>query len=110
MNKIKNIAIMEILFVWVILSVVVGAIGSDRSIGFGGAFFLSLLLSPLVGFIITVVSKSNADVKFQKEMATNHRQQNISTADELAKLKKLKDDSVLTEDEYQAQKKKLLEK
>lgn len=36
--------------------------------------------------------------------------QNISVADELLKLKKLRDDGVLTEDEYQAQKKKLLEK
>lgn len=34
----------------------------------------------------------------------------ISVADELAKLKKLRDDNVLTEDEYNSQKKKLLEK
>lgn len=36
--------------------------------------------------------------------------QNISVADELTKLKKLRDDGVLSEEEYQAQKKKLLEK
>jgi len=36
--------------------------------------------------------------------------QQISVADELSKLKKLYDDGVLTKDEYEAQKKKLLEK
>lgn len=36
--------------------------------------------------------------------------QPLSLADELAKLKKLYDDSVLTKDEYEAAKKKLLEK
>ena len=36
--------------------------------------------------------------------------QQISVADELTKLKKLYDDGVLTKDEYEAQKKKLLEK
>ena len=41
---------------------------------------------------------------------TVEAKQNISVADELTKLKKLRDDSVLTEDEYQAQKKKLLDK
>jgi hypothetical protein len=37
-------------------------------------------------------------------------QQNSSNADELIKLKKLKDDGILTEEEYQEQKKKLLSK
>lgn len=37
-------------------------------------------------------------------------QQPLSIADELAKLKKLKDDGTLTDEEFQAQKKKLLEK
>jgi Short C-terminal domain len=36
--------------------------------------------------------------------------QQVSVADELAKLKKLSDDGILTQEEYEAQKKKLLEK
>jgi|688.fasta_scaffold812981_1 hypothetical protein len=36
--------------------------------------------------------------------------QEVSIADELAKLKKLKDDGILTQEEYDTQKKKLLEK
>lgn len=38
------------------LSVLVGLIGSKRRIGFGWAFLASLLLTPLVGLIITLVS------------------------------------------------------
>jgi hypothetical protein len=45
----------------------------------------------------------------QKSMIVEVKQ-NISVADELIKLKKLKDDGVITEEEFQAQKKKLLAK
>lgn len=36
----------------------VGILGSRRRIGFGWAFFLSLVLTPLVGLIITLISDS----------------------------------------------------
>lgn len=39
-----------------LLSVLVGIIGSHRRIGFGWAFLLSLIFTPLVGLIITLVS------------------------------------------------------
>lgn len=39
-----------------LLSVLVGMLGSRRRIGFGWAFVLSLLLSPLVGLLITLLS------------------------------------------------------
>ena len=39
-----------------LLSVLVGIIGSPRRIGFGWAFLLSLIFTPLVGLIITLVS------------------------------------------------------
>ena len=38
------------------LSVLVGLIGSKRRIGFGWAFLASLLFTPLVGLLITLVS------------------------------------------------------
>ena len=43
---------MEIVFFWIILCFVAGAVGDKRKIGFAGAFFLSLFLSPLVGLIM----------------------------------------------------------
>ncbi len=37
-------------------AVVVGIIGSNRRIGFGWAFLLSLIFTPLIGLIITLFS------------------------------------------------------
>lgn len=45
-----------IFILWIVLSIVFGAIGSERKIGFAGAFFASLLLSPLIGLILTLTS------------------------------------------------------
>ena len=39
-----------------LLAVLVGIIGSHRRIGFGWAFLASLLFTPLVGLLITLVS------------------------------------------------------
>lgn len=38
------------------LSVLVGLLGRQRSIGFGWSFLLSLILTPIVGLIITLLS------------------------------------------------------
>lgn len=42
---------------WIILSIVCAVLGSDRNIGGLAAFFLSLLLSPLIGFIVVFASE-----------------------------------------------------
>jgi hypothetical protein len=41
---------------WLLISFVVGGLGSDREIGFGKALLISLLLSPLVGAIFVATS------------------------------------------------------
>lgn len=41
-----------------LLSVLVGMIGSNRRIGFGWSFILSLIFTPLVGLIITLLSET----------------------------------------------------
>ena len=62
MNEIKNSADMSALAVIFgllsgsLLSVLVGIIGSRRHIGFGWAFLISLIFTPLVGLIITLIS------------------------------------------------------
>lgn len=107
---------MGIFFGWIIFSFVVGFIGSGRKIGFWGAFFLSLLLSPLIGLIIALVSKDKEDEaykekilhaqKSQQETLNNlsqSKQSEFSTksvADELEKLKKLREENLITEDEF----------
>lgn len=115
---------MEVIIFWIVFSLVVGAIGSGRKIGFFGAFFLSLLLSPLIGLIVALVSKDKGDEaykakileaqKSQQETLTNlsqPKQDDISSrsiADELGKLKKLRDDNSISDEEYQKLKDRLI--
>lgn len=111
---------MEIYIIsWIVVSLIIGAIGSSRKIGFGGAFFLSLLLSPLLGLIITLVSKTKDAIKYEQEvLATQKKQQetlekikyqNISSiTDELKKIKDLLDSNVISAEEFETLKKKII--
>lgn len=45
-----------VLIFWIVISVFVGLFGRSKTIGFWGTLILSLLLSPLVGLIIALVS------------------------------------------------------
>ena len=113
---------MEFLFGWIIFSFVVGFVGSGRKIGFFGAFILSLLLSPVIGLIIALISKDEADEAYKEKVLSVQKDQqealkkiseidnkkSISIADELEKLKILRDDKLITEDEFQNLKNRLL--
>lgn len=50
---------MEIFLFWIVLAIAVGAYASSKGRSGVGFFFLSLLLSPLIGFIWVAVSGSN---------------------------------------------------
>lgn len=44
---------------WIIFSLLVGWFWSSKKRSFAGGFFLSLILSPLIGFIIGLLLKSD---------------------------------------------------
>lgn len=50
---------MEFFFFWVVLSILVGALAASKGRSGIGYFFLSIILSPLLGLIIALVSGSN---------------------------------------------------
>lgn len=54
-----------VVVLWIVFSLIIGFAGSDKKIGFGGALFCSLLLSPIIGLIIVLVS-SNKENIFEK--------------------------------------------
>lgn len=104
---------------WIILSIIIGAVGANRKIGFAGAFFLSLLLSPLIGIIFTVVSKSKETEKYEKEILSVQisqkkaieelKENNVGNiADDLIKIKKLLDEGIINIEEYENLKMKAL--
>lgn len=42
---------------WIVLSIICGMLGSERSIGGTAAFFIALLLSPIVGFLVVLAAE-----------------------------------------------------
>ncbi|MDX5447138.1 MAG: SHOCT domain-containing protein [Bacteroidota bacterium] len=114
---------MELFLGWLIFSLVVGSIGSGRKIGFWGAFLLSLILSPLIGLIFALTSKSNNDESYRQQSLQAQRNQEMilkrmekeksvssskSVADELEKLRKLRDEHSISEEEFQKLKDKVI--
>jgi len=105
-------------FLWFGLALAIGAAGSNRRIGFGLAFFWSLLLSPLIGAIITFSSPSDTDLAILDEMKkkTNiepppphpQKEKAPSKADELRNLRNMLDEGLISQEEFDAAKKNLL--
>lgn len=45
-----------VVIIWIVLCFVVASIGSGKNIGYWGTFFLSLILSPIIGLIFALAS------------------------------------------------------
>jgi hypothetical protein len=111
---------------WFIFSIIVGIIGANRNIGFWGAFLLSLILSPLIGIIVTLISKDQEEEEYKNEILKTQEAQKTaleklttknlevkkelttSIADEIIKMKKLKDSGTITEEDFISFKNKLI--
>ena len=101
---------MGIFFGWIVFSFIVGIIGSDRIIGFWGAFLLSSILSPLIGIIFAFASKNNSDEDYKKELlkiqqetlnfSKSQEPKNRTIIEELEKLSSLKENNMRTDEEY----------
>jgi hypothetical protein len=52
-----------LIFVWIAFILLVAAIGKTKRIGFGGALLISIIFSPFIGLIITLLSRQKKDVK-----------------------------------------------
>lgn len=68
-----------IVVLWIILALVIGGWGGNRKIGFAGAFFISLLFSPVIGLIVTAIS---APKDFSQEEADRLNEQAVRLGDE----------------------------
>ena len=122
---------MEFFFGWIIFSVLLGFFASSRGRSWFGYFCLSIVLSPLITFIILLVIPNLKDVALKEERQRradenaerNRRErheQSVATikavsrgsagsvADELKKLVGLKNEGLLTETEFQTQRSLLL--
>ena len=81
---------METFLLWVLFSILVGAFGKSRDYGFWSAFLFSLLLSPLIGLIIVLLS----------DRPTPKREHKWEIFDEEAKRAEFKGEFKLALDKY----------
>jgi len=92
---------MEILIVWFIFCIIVGAIASNRGRSGIGWFFLAFLISPIISLILVLILSPLKSVQGQIKEPSD-------IAEEISKLHDLKTKGILTEEEFNNQKSKLL--
>lgn len=84
-----------ILFGWVFLSFVCGLVLEGKNTGFWGTFFLCLILSPLLGVIISATSGNKEIRQTTKQTKTNKKQELLK---EIENLKKEEDIGLISEE------------
>jgi phosphate/sulfate permease len=65
---------MIFIFIWIGLCFLVALAGTEKSLGYWGTFFISLLLSPLLGLIIALVSGS----RIKRKVSSNFSNLNLA--------------------------------
>jgi uncharacterized membrane protein len=99
-----------IFFLWIALTFVVAFLGSERKIGGFTAFFLSLVLSPLIGILIVLTSTKLSEEQFQKELlqAQTKEVPEVETASEIEKYHDLLQKGIISQEEFDKKKAKIL--
>jgi len=103
---------------WIVACLLIGLLGSYRSIGGIGAFLCSFFLTPVIGLIITLFSKTKSSIeRDQKIPFLQSEQQGIdekqnnsvdeSNAENVKKLKDLLASNIISEDEYESMHKRI---
>ena len=87
------------------LGFVVGKIAEKKGYGFAGFFLLGIFFF-IIGLIVSLcLSDKNAQINNQNNAVNAPK---VSESEELLRLKKLLDENVITQEEFEAKKKQLL--
>ena len=93
---------MLFIIAWIIFAAVVGFVAWSRGQSGFGFFLLSLVLSPLIGILFSVLMPAkNSTAQLALSSA-------VSAADEIQKLADLLQPGLITQNEYDAKKRQLL--
>jgi hypothetical protein len=108
------------IWIWLLISIFSDVFRSDKSGGAKAGWIIFVIILPLLGALVYIISNGDemaqrsVDQAVAAEKAQREYIQTVSAgggasaADELAKLAALKESGALTEDEFAAQKAKLL--
>jgi hypothetical protein len=93
---------MELILFWFFVSILVAVFASSRNRSGFGWFLLSLIISPLITFIFLAILPKRVGYSLANEV-----QQTLESR--LKEIERLKLENVITEDEYQIKRKKIIE-
>jgi hypothetical protein len=102
---------MEIIVILIVLSFIVGRVASQKGRSFFGYFVLSLFASPLLPLLILIVlgdKKKNTINTIDKEIEKRKSSSKADNINKLIELSKLYEKGLLSKDEFEAQKAKLI--
>lgn len=88
----------------------VGWIASSTTLGFGSGFLISILLTPVTGFIVTLFypSKSHRDQQTAALNKLAHQKDIIGMEEKLSKLESMKEKNLISESEYNLMRKQII--
>lgn len=112
-----------VMLMWLVFAFVVAGVAQSRGRSTGGFFLLSLLLSPIVAAVVLAMVRNLAQEKREEERKRDDHVRHLeelarapkaqvavaSVADELRKLAELRDSGLLSEDEFDRQRRRLLQ-
>lgn len=93
---------MELIIFWFVVSLLVSVFASSRNRSGFGWFILSLIISPLITFVFLAILPKRAGY-----LETNELPQSLES--KLKEINRLKLENVITEDEYQLKRRKIIE-
>ena len=103
---------MEIFIIWLGGSIFSGMIASNKNRSFFGYFMLGALLSPLIGIGAALIVKDNSEPIIQKVEVQNTSSSNDTKtsegANKLKELNSLKDQGLITDEEFEEKRKKIV--
>ena len=103
---------MEVFILWLAGSIFSGMIASNKNRSFLGYFMLGALLSPLIGIGAALAVKDNSVPTIQKVEVqnTSPKSDNKTSegADKLKQLNNLKEQGLITDDEFEEKRKKIV--
>lgn len=78
---------MEVFILWIGLALLVGVVGKDRKLGFGMAFFWAILLSPIIGLVIALLSNKKKQepeyISSRSENQEKNQEYKVRTTDKI---------------------------
>lgn len=94
---------------WILPSALLGLLGDTRVLGFWKSILISILLSPVIGLIIILASKSRQTDALEKaKLKQIKEEQGERISEELGRLHALHSNGAIDDEEYQKAKNKIL--